>query len=191
MEFVLAALGFVLFFCYDVDSVRPVRPWFHHLFAAGCGMQAAATAFLLWKGWSGIEWGGGAAGWCVGAGVFLLLLIYTLFFALPFEATYVEKSGPRMAYTEGVYALCRHPGVLWFIGLYFCLAMLLATNTAALFCLWVSLWDLAYIFLQDLWIFPQTFVNYREYQAGTPFLLPTPKSIGRCARTLGRKGKET
>ncbi len=49
---------------------------------------------------------------------FLALLIYTLFFALPFEETYCEENKLRAAYTEGVYGLCRHPGVLWFAGAY-------------------------------------------------------------------------
>ena len=52
------------------------------------------------------------------ATIFFVLLIYTLFFALPFDKTYQNESEKRMAYTEGVYALCRHPGVLWFIGFY-------------------------------------------------------------------------
>ena len=41
--------------------------------------------------------------------LFLGLLIYTLFFALPFDETYVKENHERLAYTEGVYALCRHP----------------------------------------------------------------------------------
>ena len=58
---------------------------------------------------------------CVFMLIFLALLIYTLFFALPVEASYAKPGEYRRACTGGVYALCRHPGVLWFSGLYLCL----------------------------------------------------------------------
>ena len=50
-------------------------------------------------------------GFGIGALFFLGLLIYTLFFALPFEETYCEDNKLRAAYTEGMYGVCRHPGV--------------------------------------------------------------------------------
>ena len=60
-------------------------------------------------------------GFGLGGFLFLCLLIYTLFFALPFEETYCEENKLRAAYTEGMYGLCRHPGVLWFAGAYLCM----------------------------------------------------------------------
>ena len=50
-----------------------------------------------------------------GAGAYSVFdpVIYTLFFALPFDETYVKENQGRKVYTAGMYALCRHPGVLW------------------------------------------------------------------------------
>ena len=61
-----------------------------------------------------------AAGACASLGV----LIHVLFFALPEEA---YRTGGRTVKT-GWYALCRHPGVLWFGALYVCLAALVCTG---------------------------------------------------------------
>ena len=74
-------------------------------------------------------------GFGIGAMCFLALLIYTLFFALPFEETYCEENRLRAAYTEGVYGLCRHPGVLWFAGAYFCM-----------WGRWMETWDLFFTY---------------------------------------------
>ena len=41
-----------------------------------------------------------------------------------------------------------------------------------------------YIIFQDLWTFPRTFFNYKEYQQSTPFLIPNRKSIRVCLRTI-------
>lgn len=183
MEFVLGTAAFAAFFAYDIDSVRPVQPWFHRLFAAGCVLLAAANGLLVWNHRAlltlnavSLLLGGGAL-------AFAALMVYTLFFALPFGETYLEENAPRAAYTGGMYALCRHPGVLWFAGAYLCLAGLLGTPKAAAFSLLVIGLNLAYILLQDAWTFPKSFVNYEEYRRTTPFLVPTPASAARCART--------
>ena len=119
--------------------------------------------------------------------VFLALEIYTLFFALPFSDTYVQQSQGRLAYTEGVYALCRHPGVLWFAGGYLCLAGAMGSGRLWGFCLLMSGLDVAYVVLQDLWTFPRTFDNYPEYRSLAPFLIPNPASLRRCIQTLRKE----
>ena len=53
---------------------------------------------------------GTMAGFGLGGFLFLCLLIYTLFFALPFEETYCEENKLRAAYTEGMYGLCPPSG---------------------------------------------------------------------------------
>lgn len=119
---------------------------------------------------------------------FLCLLVYTLFFALPFEETYVEESRYREAYTEGMYALCRHPGVLWFAGVYLCIAMLWKSEEGILFSAVMVLLNLFYVIFQDVYSFPRTFSNYQEYKKSTPFLIPNGKSIQRCRNS--RRGAE-
>ena len=183
MEFVLGTAAFAAFFAYDVNSVHPVRPWFHRLFAVGCALLAAATGLLVWNCRAFFAFSGRALALGALAAVFLALMVYTLFFALPFSATYLEENAPRKAYTGGMYALCRHPGVLWFAGAYLCLGLLLGAPKAAVFALVMTGLNIAYVLFQDCWTFPKSFVNYEEYRRTTPFLLPTPGSAARCVRT--------
>lgn len=114
-----------------------------------------------------------------GAGslVFLGLLIYTLFFALPFDETYLKESKERLAYTEGIYSLCRHPGVLWFAGAYLCFWGMSGDLDRGIYFGLMIFWNYLYIIVQDLWIFPVTFTNYEDYKRNTPFLLPNRRSI--------------
>ena len=109
-----------------------------------------------------------------------LSLIYTLFFALPFEETYCEDNKLRAAYTEGMYGVCRHPGVLWFAGAYLCMWGMFGGWKQGIYFLLMIFWNYLYIIFQDLWTFPQTFFNYREYQKNTPFLIPNKESIQAC-----------
>ncbi len=110
-----------------------------------------------------------AAGACASLGV----LIHVLFFALPEEA---YRTGGRTVKT-GWYALCRHPGVLWFGALYVCLAALVCTGEMLVAALLFTGLDVAYVGVQDRWIFPKTLQGYAEYQAVTPFLIPTRRSL--------------
>ena len=64
-----------------------------------------------------------------------------------------------------------------------CIAGVLWTKEALLEGLFLTAWNIAYIVLQDFWIFPATFENYDEYKKTTPFLIPNRQSI--------RKGLET
>lgn len=185
MEFALCAAGFALFFLYDRHSVRPLARIFGGAFAAGLACLIAATALAAARAARPL----GGAGWALLAGalVFLALEVYTLFFALPFSDTYVEQAQGRLAYTEGVYALCRHPGVLWFAGGYLCLAGALGSGRLWAFCGLMVALDVAYVVLQDRWTFPRTFANYPEYRALAPFLIPTAASLRRCAQTLRKE----
>ena len=128
--------------------------------------------------------------WIAGGVFFLCFLIYTLFFALPFETTYIQESRYREAYTEGVYALCRHPGVLWFAGLYLCLGALWKDRDGMLFAVTMIILNILYVIFQDWYSFPKTFSNYKEYKKATPFLLPNKRSIIRCRKTWKGAGKK-
>lgn len=86
--------------------------------------------------------------------------------------------------TTGTYALCRHPGVLWFGPFLFGLALLSGSLTL----LWATpLWwglDFAYAWLQDRYLFPRQFPGYVRYQRTTPMFLPTCATLRRCLDTL-------
>lgn len=109
--------------------------------------------------------------------VFFLLEIYTLFFSLPREEAYTQPGKLRSVYQKGMYALCRHPGVLWFAACVFCLhpAAGLSLFSAALY----TALDILLVLFEDRLIFPRVMDGYEAYRRETPFLIPTPCSIRR------------
>lgn len=114
----------------------------------------------------------------------LILCAYSLVIEIPFQSTYIAPEAPSRLVTTGTYALCRHPGVLWFALLL--IGLLIASRSAALLVaapVWLGL-DILYVWLQDRYFFPQQFPDYPDYRKLTPMLLPTPASVRRCGRTL-------
>lgn len=116
------------------------------------------------------------------------LLIYSLFLELPFINTYGKQEHNHQLVDRGTYALCRHPGVLWF-GLFF---MCLFFTTGAVLLIWAGiLWtiiNMIYVYLQEKVIFCKMFPAYYVYVKTTPMLIPTKKSIKRCTCTLLKLG---
>ena len=109
------------------------------------------------------------------AAAFAALLVYTLFFALPAEASYAHPGEDRPVCVGGVYALCRHPGVLWFAAAYLCLwgGCGFPLGAAALY----TALDVLLVVFEDGWVFPARLSGYGDYRRTTPFLLPTPNSF--------------
>ena len=81
-----------------------------------------------------------------------------------------------------MYALCRHPGVLWFAGLYGCLwaAAGVPLWEAALY----SGLNVLLVIFEDRCVFPARLEGYGAYQASTPFLLPNRRSIRACRESI-------
>lgn len=122
---------------------------------------------------SGIFWG---------AAIFLL--VYSLFLELPFAKTYGKKKHSNDLVDTGTYALCRHPGVLWF-GLMF-LFFFFTTGAKLILpagIIWTSV-DVLHVYLQEKLFFPKMFPEYKEYMKTTPMLIPTKESMNRCMKTL-------
>lgn len=188
---VTGSIGFLCYFLYDINSVTKKKKLFQSFFLLGTILVLIATAGMIARDWKGIgenilRTGISAVLAVLAAG----LLIYTLFFALPFQETYVEENHERKTYREGVYALCRHPGVLWFAFFYFAIALLLGTWRALADGCLLTAWNLGYIVLQDRMIFPKTFSDYKDYQKTTPFLVPNRSSIKRCMGFWERSKKQ-
>lgn len=177
--YALLCAGFGLFFLYDCNSVLWRRKIPKGFFAVGCCLTLGSSAVCLGKAWTGaMRWP-----WLAGGILCAGLTVYALFFALPFEKTYVHPAEKPPVYDRGMYALCRHPGVLWF-----CLSWLflgLCWDRAQVwgFALTASALNIGYVVFQDVWTFPRTFENYRTYQKHVPFLIPTPGSIRRAWET--------
>lgn len=180
MLLVLGSCAFVLFFLSDCNDWLWSCKFLRFCFPAGVVLLASVTLLQSLRGSPPFAGGGRVLLALAGMG-FLLLLVYTLFFALPARASYTHPGAHRRTCTGGVYALCRHPGVLWFMGLYFCLwgAAGLPFFAAVLY----SLLNIFLVFFEDRYVFPARLAGYRDYQKQTPFLLPTLQSIRACCRT--------
>ncbi len=185
---VLGVSAFLFYILYDVNSVIWKLMIFRPAFFLGSVLLGVSVAGIIWS--SRDEARPLSAGTVLLAGlmiIFLLLLIYSLFFAIPFIDTYIgheENAGGPHVCSKGVYGLCRHPVMLWMAGMFITLglefptAMMICGGT--LFCVM----NLLYIIIQDRWTFPRIFSGYEQYKMTVPFLIPTGKSIRRCFSTL-------
>lgn len=186
----LGFIAFVLFFLYDINSVLWKNGRLHRCFMVGCFVLTVATILAVVNSASiqTIDYR---------SIIFLLLTIgcfilfvYTLFFALPFDKTYKEITGPAQVYTGGVYSLCRHPGVIWMFFFYLFLGLFLNSSTIVTMSVVYTIFNVIYVLLQDVWTFPNTLLGYAEYKKMTPFLIPTPESIQKLCKLVRKSGDE-
>lgn len=177
MGYLLGLAGFALFFISDYNDWRLSRRGLKCCFPLGALLLVAGTALDIRPAMAPAQGWFRLAGLALAA-LFLALEVYTLFFALPVEASYARPGEKRSVCTTGVYALCRHPGVLWFAGLYGCLwlAAGLPVWEAALY----SALDVLLVIFEDLCVFPARLEGYDAYRAQTPFLLPNGQSMRAC-----------
>ena len=185
MGYILLGIGaFMLFTLYDINSVAMKQGLFKGSFFIGFFLLIISTTGIVMSSLDQLSIVGVCCNYFGVAALFLLLLIYTLFMAIPFKETYVNAGKSTKACQHGVYALCRHPGALWFIGFYlfFWLALPspLLLKAATIF----SVLNIMYVIFQDRWTFMLTFENYSEYKKTTPFLIPNLGSIKRCVETI-------
>lgn len=181
---ILGVIAFLLFGLYDINSIIMKNKLLNYGFFTGSVLIILATFGILFTSWGRIKpnpiriifFGFLSL-------LFLCFLIYTLFFALPFKKTYLEHTSPKV-YQSGVYALCRHPGVLWFIGFYLFLWLAISIRLLLVETVIFSLLNILYIFFQDRWTFARYFNDYDKYKITTPFLIPNRNSIKRCLKTL-------
>ena len=187
----LGMLGFLLFFLYDVNSFAWRSRLLHKSFALGVTLLAAATvldlaAALRMGAFSGLK----DLILLVAGALCLAALVYCLFFALPFAETYQDTDGPPAVCDRGVYALCRHPGVLCMLGMYLFWGLGALPATMLRNGLIFSGFNTVYVCFQDRMTFPRTFPDYPDYQKNVPFLIPTGASIRAAWRTRRRSAEE-
>ena len=187
-EILMGTIAFILFMIYDLEQAGVISHRFHRMtkffFTFGFFLLSFATIALLRKeAVFSISWGLQQIFFLFLAVFSLLLLIYTLFFALPFEETYIAQDAHK-TYDKRMYALCRHPGVLWFTGFYFSVWLAFGTMPLLWMAAWYSFLNLCYIILQDFYTFPRIFSDYRNYKKRVPFLIPNGKSLKRCFETF-------
>ncbi len=183
MGFWIGLCGFAFFFFSDYNDWHMGLRSLRVCFPIGTLLLAAGTVWETISGTPPLE------GWLQGAllflgGIFFVLLVYTLFFSLPVKASYNAPGQKRRVCTQGVYALCRHPGVLWFVGLYLCLwaGGGLPLWEAAVF----SATNILLVLFEDVCVFPALLMGYESYKHFTPFLLPNRRSIRLCWNMIRR-----
>lgn len=186
----LGITAFLLFFVYDINSIRWRSPFLHSFFAAGSVLLGICTALDVVQAWRM-----GYVSTAVDI-VFLLLgcislagLIYCLFFALPKE-TYSANNDIRRVCSSGVYALCRHPGFWPFLAMYLFWGLAAWPGRLLFNGMVFSALNFVYIWFQDRVIFPGTFCDYKNYQQSVPFLLPGRADVIKAYRTLFRPKNE-
>ena len=171
MGHLFCILAFALFFLGDANDWRWGRTALRLCFPAGLLFLGTALVLLCGGGrplWQAVLFG------LLGA-LFLLLLVHALFFAFPAAEAYARQDVGRPACTQGVYALCRHPGVLWLTGLCLCLwgGFGLPFFTVIL----VTALNVGLVAFEDCRVFPAKLAGYDAYRRATPFLIPTAASI--------------
>lgn len=183
----LPLLPFALFFLNDLNDYKLKKKYLIYCFPLGVVLL---TVFVVMKADSRYALTGIYLRACIGivALVFLILTLVSLFFALPIGLSYTAPGGKRPTQTEGVYALCRHPGVLWFSFLF--LSMWPSIGLPPLFvCECIALNILLALF-EDLYVFPAILTGYDAYKSSTPFLIPSKQSISLCISYYLRKRKD-
>ena len=176
----MGIIAFLFFILYDINSIIIKLKLFNSFFFLGILLLVIATGGIILKSQYFIK--GNVLqtiGFAIPTLIFFILLIYTLFFALPFKDTYLKPDEPKCVCQIGVYALCRHPGILWFSGFYLFLWLTLSSPLLFWAGLTFSLSNLIYAIFQDRWTFVKNFSDYQEYKETTPFIIPNLISIKR------------
>lgn len=168
--------AFVLFFIGDINDAFLRKKALKPCFLVGLAALIAATALRIEP-----EVGARLL-FCLPALIFAWLLYKALFGAFPVKPAYTEASAEKKTVSSGVYALCRHPGVLFFAGLYICLVPALGLPLLD-FVIYTVL-DILLAWAEDMLIFPRTLEGYAEYKDRVPFMIPNAQSIRSCLSSL-------
>ncbi|HCX64609.1 MAG TPA: hypothetical protein DHN33_05315 [Eubacteriaceae bacterium] len=173
----LFVVGFILFFINEIQIGLKGKSSGSQLFFIGTLFLVLSTAAeFITSGFTVQNVFKQSPVWAILFMGAFMLLVYTLFFAVDFKQSYLQDTNKRVC-DSGVYALCRHPGVLWFFFLYYGLYQILPSADMLFFFIVGNGLNLAYAIVQDRWTFPKTFVDYSRYKRTTPFLIPNWNSI--------------
>ncbi|MGE4354291.1 MAG: isoprenylcysteine carboxylmethyltransferase family protein [Oscillospiraceae bacterium] len=189
MFFVVSGCAaFVFFYLFDFNKLYRTMPFGGVLFFLGCAVLFISSIGAFFSGGIrvllSLPW---MIVFAVLAMLSLLMMLWALFFSLPFLKTYVEGESGRVVDT-GLYAVCRHPGVLFFALMYLCLWLVSGRDTMLAAAICWTMMDVLHVYVQDRWLFPKTLSGYEEYRLRVPFLIPNTASIRRGFETI--RGKE-
>ena len=170
----LGVFGFLLYFLYDVNSILWKKKIFQSNFLVGTICIVIGTLYEMISN-RGVYTFNGISKTCLFLSVIcFILLIYTLFFSLPFDDTYVKQNVHKV-YDKGMYGICRHPGIYWFLLFYLFLGIGLLPSNILLYGCILSALNFLYAYFQDVYTFMHTFDDYKEYKERVsffPFIKP-------------------
>ena len=173
--------AFVLFFINDINDWKLKKRWIGMSFIAGAFLLAVSAVWMcvLGSGHAVLSGIPAAAVWIVCAAA-MAGEIYSLFFSFSCDEAYMGADSPEERYpsTGRMYALCRHPGVLFFIIIY--AGLILVTNMSPAGGALMCTINLLLILFEDTAVFPAIFREYDRYKQETPFLIPNMRSIRKC-----------
>lgn len=183
----IGCIGFFVIHLFDIISLKRVPRVKPFIWILGSGLLVYALGMICFQG-NKLP----LSGWSTWLGWILLvvsssLLIYSLFINLPFRKTYIATGVGDELVTTGLYALVRHPGVLWLALVL--LSLLLVTKSSLLLIaapIFILL-DLVLVIVQDKIFFTRMFAGYTEYQLETPMIVPNRKSLHTFISSLKRQ----
>lgn len=171
----MGGLAFFLFFLGDFNDLRLHKKWMRFCFPAGVVLLTLSVILQLNPSAAPVQSLIFRVLILIAALIFAALEIYSLFFSFPVEEAYASPGEKRQSQQSGIYALCRHPGVLWLFLLFLCLWLALGFSFFAF--ITYSLLNVLLVVYEDAVVFPSLLFGYHNYKARTPFILPTPASI--------------
>lgn len=185
-DVVLGIIAFVSYFVYDWNESYKKLKHFHGLFLVGSIFLCLATIVLVLEGYHCVGYRGT---YQIVLGILCLLsfcvLIYTLFFALPMKETYVAIHNEKPSVCDtGMYALCRHPGFIWYGFFYLFLFLIFPCREVLIGAALLCGCNFVYIVAEDIYFFPKMFSDYDTYRKTVPFIVPNKSSIIKCMKTM-------
>lgn len=180
----LGCLGFIITHTFDfvaLSGVRKIKPfiWFigNALIVYSIVSIIVSPGKLLLPLWS--FW----LGWIL-IPLPLFFQLYTLFGNLPLRKTYVDSGVGDKLVKTGLFALARHPGVMFFVPLMVGLTLTSKSTLMVFATVVFSVLDVILVIIQDIYFFPRMFKGYDDYKKETPSILPTINSIKACIKTF-------
>ena len=181
---IIGAIGFAVVHIFDLVALKRVPKLKPIIWSVGSGLliyslvmicrypdKVSLPAWSTWLGWGVLA-------------VSASLLIHSLFISLPFRMTYVDDGVGDKLVKSGMYALVRHPGVIWFPLLMLSLIPISRSSLLLVAAPTFIGLDIALVVIQDKVIFGRMFAGYRNYRRETPMLLPNKRSFSAFLRSL-------
>lgn len=162
--------AYLLFLLFDVNKVRWHRPFLNVSYPAGVVALLLSVALCIGKAADGLTLRFRVVIFLGLAVVFTIFTVYALFFALPAK-TYSD-TGELPVVSSGLYGLCRHPACWPFALVFVFLYLAFGGKWLFIAMLLYPALNVAYVAIQDRFIFPKFIRGYDEYRASVPFLIP-------------------